>query len=199
MTRPIADFITEEQLGRGAGEPLADRECGGCTQCCTVLGIDSPGLRKDRCVPCHHLAAGGGGCGIYDDRPAVCREYLCLWRVLREVPEEARPDRCGVLFTYHPNRAHRALIQSAIVASATNGPRDFDHPAVRSALDTLIAAETMPVYLEHGGRWVMVFPDAALADAMLHPEATANPHLLDRAEALRRKWAISAAARYARP
>jgi Fe-S-cluster containining protein len=198
MIRPIADFITEQQLGPWIGEPLPDRQCGGCTRCCTALGIDSPGLRKDRGVPCRHLAA-GGGCGIYGDRPAVCREYLCLWRVAEELPEEARPDRCGVLFAYGRNRAHEALCAYAIVASATRGPDDFDHPTARAALDTLIAAEAMPVYLEYGGRWVMVFPDAALADAMLHPEATADPYLRDRAAALRRNWDISAAAREARP
>lgn len=197
MIRPIADFITEEQLGPGGGERLADRQCGGCTQCCIVLGIDSPGLKKDRGTPCRHL--GRGGCGIYRDRPAVCREYLCLWRVLEELPEAARPDRCGVLFTYHRNRAHEALSRYAIVASAANGPGDFDHPAARAALDALIAAEAMPVYLEHRGQRVMVFPDAALADAMLEPGAAMPQHLRDRAMALRRRWDISAAAREARP
>jgi hypothetical protein len=85
------------------------------------------------------------------------------------------------------------------LARPANGPADFDHPAARAALDVLIAAEAMPVHLEYRGQRMMVFPDPALADAMLHPETTGHRHLLERAAALRRKWEMSAPAGEARP
>ena len=50
------------------------RECDGCTACCTVL--DVPGLcgRGERC---EHQ--GDDGCGIYSQRPDVCRQWQCQW------------------------------------------------------------------------------------------------------------------------
>jgi hypothetical protein len=193
MVRPIADFITDAQLGPRPGEPLPHRQCDGCVQCCIALGIEHPELRKPPNVPCPHLAS-AGGCGIYSDRPSVCRLYQCLWRLMKELPDEARPDKCGVVFSFHWNRTQPDLFEYSIVATAVNAPSDFDHPAARAALDTLVGAEAMPVWLDHSGRRHLLFPDAELADAILHPATTTHRHLVERAAALRRKWEISAAA-----
>jgi len=74
---------------------LAKRHCGPCTACCVVLKIDVPELRKKARVPCRHLTA--SGCGIYAKRPAVCREFLCGWRLFEELGDDWRPDLSGVL------------------------------------------------------------------------------------------------------
>jgi hypothetical protein len=197
MARPIADFISETQLGPEIGEPLAHRSCDGCVQCCIVLGIKAPELKKDPGVRCRHLA--GAGCGIYRDRPVVCREFLCLWRLLDDLPEAARPHDCGVLFTYQWNHAPDALCNWSIVGVAVNGLDDFDHPATRAALDALTEVAAMPIHLEHRGRRFQIFPDEQLTDAIRRPETTQHRHLLERAAALRRKWETSAAARQPGP
>ena len=72
---------------------MSERSCGECSLCCTLLRVDE--LEKLGGTPCaHQLAA--GGCGIYPERPGICREYHCLW--LRGGLEEAdRPDRLGAV------------------------------------------------------------------------------------------------------
>ena len=75
--------------------PLPGRECGSCTSCCVELAIDAPDLTKPDGCECPHLIA-GAGCGIYADRPALCRNWYCGWR-MGALSEAMRPDRSGVL------------------------------------------------------------------------------------------------------
>lgn len=87
---------------RAAGGPRPPRErtCGECRACCVVLGFeareDESPFRKPAGTPCHHLVR--IGCGIYHDRPPVCRRFECGWLVAPNLPDALRPDRCGVLF-----------------------------------------------------------------------------------------------------
>ncbi|MDE2184352.1 MAG: YkgJ family cysteine cluster protein [Alphaproteobacteria bacterium] len=72
------------------------RSCGACTACCIEPTIDSPELKKPPGVRCPSCT--GKGCAVYEARPAVCREYHCLWRMtLLDLGEEWRPDRSGVM------------------------------------------------------------------------------------------------------
>ena len=171
------------------GDALAKRSCGGCVECCIAMNVDTPELRKEQGVPCRHLAS--GGCGIYQTRPTICREWFCVWRFLPELPEAARPDRCGVMFTYEfaPD-ATAPFAQHYIQAVALHSLDAFAHPDTQSALAILIADEAMPVWLAFGGRKTMAFPDTALADALLHPGTTAHTHLLEKAVELRQKWKL---------
>lgn len=73
------------------------RSCGGCNVCCTVMTVTP--LNKPGGAVCPHQTE--AGCGIYEDRPGVCRAWHCMWvrdngRVFRE---EERPDKSGVFFT----------------------------------------------------------------------------------------------------
>lgn len=70
------------------------RPCGDCTMCCRILPV--PQLRKPAGRTCTHCRV-GQGCGIYADRPPVCRTWQCLWSTSPDLPEELRPDRCGVM------------------------------------------------------------------------------------------------------
>jgi Fe-S-cluster containining protein len=72
----------------------AKRDCGTCDVCCWALAISQ--LKKPAGKPCLHLRALPlGGCGIYDTRPKVCRDFLCLWK-LGVTAEANRPDKLGV-------------------------------------------------------------------------------------------------------
>lgn len=73
---------------------LHKRRCGPCTACCVSLKIEAPELAKKAGEPCRHLKA---GCGIYEGRPGVCREFLCGWRLFEEFGDDWRPDLSGVL------------------------------------------------------------------------------------------------------
>jgi len=52
------------------------RSCGTCTLCCKVLAVDE--LKKPHGKWCAHCKT-GQGCGIYDTRPAECRDFRCTW------------------------------------------------------------------------------------------------------------------------
>ena len=70
--------------------PIAGRECGECTLCCSVLLIDAPEIQKDAGIRCLHCDQ---GCVIYEQRPAVCRDFYCAWRTMAIFDEAWRPDR----------------------------------------------------------------------------------------------------------
>jgi hypothetical protein len=71
----------------------AGRRCGGCTACCTVMGVaEVPTPFYSRCP--HECA---GGCAVYDKRPGACRDFYCEWLVGAFAAED-RPDRLGLLF-----------------------------------------------------------------------------------------------------
>jgi hypothetical protein len=73
--------------------------CGTCIACCRV-----PFIRHDAnagggaCVNCT-----GDGCAVYFNRPKPCRDFSCHWHASQsrndKMPDDMRPDRCGVLFT----------------------------------------------------------------------------------------------------
>jgi hypothetical protein len=65
-----------------------------------ALPEDSP-FEKPYGVPCQHLIQ--IGCGIYEERPPVCRRFACGWLLAPNLPEALRPDRCGVLFCTNSN------------------------------------------------------------------------------------------------
>jgi hypothetical protein len=72
------------------------RTCGSCTACCQELTIETDTLRKVQGVRCEHCTL-GGGCGIYDQRPDVCREFYCQWRRYAWLDDTWRPDRSQML------------------------------------------------------------------------------------------------------
>lgn len=72
-------------------------DCLKCGTCCTAPDIKA--LEKPLGVRCSHLDD-AGLCGIYDERPAVCRGYrpdeLCLRIAAPTLPE--RVDKYLALF-----------------------------------------------------------------------------------------------------
>lgn len=68
------------------------RECGGCTSCCKLLGIDE--LAKPQDEWCKHCNI-GVGCKIWhgEGYPPSCKVYQCLWLQQETIPERWRPDK----------------------------------------------------------------------------------------------------------
>jgi hypothetical protein len=71
------------------------KRCGECTACCVALRVDTPEFKKEGGLACQHLTA--KGCGIYQTRFKICREFLCGWLLFPELDEGWRPDRSGIL------------------------------------------------------------------------------------------------------
>lgn len=72
---------------------LQERECGGCTECCDLLGV--PEFGKKAHQGCQ-FADRGTGCRVYRVRPRSCRRFDCLWKQ-GWFDEAERPDRTGVI------------------------------------------------------------------------------------------------------
>jgi hypothetical protein len=73
---------------------IPGKACGSCMMCCTALEIIE--FSKPPGVPCSNCVA-SGGCAIYAARPAVCREFECLWLTERSLPPNMRPDLIGTI------------------------------------------------------------------------------------------------------
>jgi hypothetical protein len=77
---------------------VADRVCGECTACCTVMAVGA--LYKASYRRCSHDS---GCCAVYASRPKPCRAWCCSWLLGRiEGDERQRPDKLGLMFTLEP-------------------------------------------------------------------------------------------------
>ena len=83
----MAELSADPERARRA----AERSCGPCSACCTVLRVDE--LGKPAGVDCTHQRV-GGGCRIHETRPPICRGYHCLW-LQGGLEDDERPDRTG--------------------------------------------------------------------------------------------------------
>ena len=76
------------------------RECGECTLCCKLMGIDS--LDKPAGVWCAHCRP-ARGCGIYEGRPQECRNFICGYLLMPEVDERWKPSVCKFVISAQDN------------------------------------------------------------------------------------------------
>ncbi|MCR3690974.1 MULTISPECIES: YkgJ family cysteine cluster protein [Citrobacter] len=112
---------------------VSGRNCNECDVCCTYLRIEKPELTKKADVRCPHLSE-QRGCGIYDERPDVCRTWYCGWRIMPFLRDDMRPDHSKILikqdeagFVFQPLQAENAKnlthenVLEAIGALVSNG------------------------------------------------------------------------------
>jgi len=123
----------------------ADRACGDCTACCTVLAVSE--LQKPMRWACNHVSC--SGCGVYESRPGSCRVFNCLWlRGAISGDDSRRPDRLGLLFDCFRSSITNEL--RFVVFELWNGA--FDEPAGAALLAEL--ARTREVQLSYrDGSW----------------------------------------------
>ena len=69
-------------------------ECDGCTLCCELFQIaEIDKLANEMCQFCD-----GRGCTIHGKHPKTCKEFLCMYAQVKDVPVELRPDKSKVIF-----------------------------------------------------------------------------------------------------
>lgn len=159
------------------GALVPERGCGSCVACCDILNIDEPELQKPANVLCRHNT--GSSCGIYADRPNVCRTYFCLWRRMPELPDECRPDRLGIVFSIDRNvPARNPFEQFFVVGRALRDVDAFETPAAAAALDIFIQEGSLPVWLSYGGNKSLAYPAKPLVEAINNPWGTVWSHLV---------------------
>src|SRR5215469_11521929 len=83
-----------------------ERSCGSCSLCCKLLAIEGVEERPGW-TWCRHCRPGRGGCGIYDDRPQACRNFVCGW-LSGGLDGVLNPER------WHPAKARMMLTAEAV-------------------------------------------------------------------------------------
>lgn len=160
----MATYSFRYQLQPAPASRPAARACGDCIACCQQLRIDSPQLQKAGGVLCPNCT--GRGCGIYAERPQVCRDWLCTWMRAPEIPDDFRPDLLGVMFSFEAQPGSANLFERRyFVGRYLRDPSQVDIARVEQVIDYLArASHHVPVWLSHGGEMRLVHPRKPLAD-----------------------------------
>ena len=72
MSEDLATPSSDDLIARAAARVVGGRACGSCTLCCKVIAVTD--FNKLPGVWCAHCVR-GKGCGIYETRPQICRDY----------------------------------------------------------------------------------------------------------------------------
>jgi len=127
--------------------PTTERTCGECTACCVVLTIEEPPIEKQANEPCRFLCQDGGGCGIYAERPELCRGFKCLWLFSSVIPEVFRPDRCGLMVRLvdkdGSGRVER--LEDGVLTVHETRPQALHEDAAQELLTRLMLTLPLPV------------------------------------------------------
>ena len=83
---PSEAFIAGQTASTG-------RSCGSCSLCCKLLQVNDSPFFKPAGKWCEHCRPGNGGCAIYDQRPELCRAWVCGWLLHPTVGDEWQPTR----------------------------------------------------------------------------------------------------------
>jgi hypothetical protein len=147
------------------GPVLPDRACGDCTVCCTVLTVNTPEFAKPAGTPCVHLEA--HGCGIHAVRPRICRTWFCAWRRIANIPDEARPDRSGLLVSLNfVDQPQNCLEGVAINVRVLEGSDAIANGMAATVLDS-VCDRLVPVWFSDGTRKMLMHPEDDVARLVL--------------------------------
>lgn len=132
-------------------ETLPRNDCGTCTYCCHVMKVKE--LNKPANTACTHCVE-GSGCTIYNDRPASCRQYECLWfrsqQFDKPLSPGLRPDQCRVVIGTINNGNEIVLYTEPAHRNA------WQEPAFSEALG-LFVTRGIPVYVSENDQLRRIF------------------------------------------
>ena len=173
---------------------VRDRTCGTCTVCCRVLEIKT--LGKPAGTLCEHNT--GAACGIYQNRPAACAKWHCLWRKVEALPDELRPDRSEVMFSLETApTSEDPFLRARIVGRALHGPDAFERWEAIEAIGMFVREGSLPVWTAFGSVASLIYPEPTradhLRDAIRHPHAARNRGHEEEAAAWRLRLGYGAA------
>ena len=169
------------------GPVLADRDCGDCTACCTELTVDTPEFAKPAGTPCIHLCE--QGCGIHAVRPRICRTWFCAWRRGASLPDEARPDRSGLLVSLNFVDAPQNCLEGvSINVRVLAGSDAIANGMAATVLDS-VCDQLVPVWFSDGSEKMLMHPDNAVAGFVISGD-TAPAHLHAEVAAWRERYGV---------
>jgi hypothetical protein len=172
------------------GPVLADRVCGECMACCTILTVNTPEFKKPAGTPCEHLTS--NGCGIHAVRPPICRSWFCAWRRVASMPDEARPDRSGLLVSLNFEREPRNCFEGVSVSVRKLPGSDAIESGMAAIVLDSLCDGLVPVWFSDGSKKMLMHPDPEVAGLVLSGES-APSHLQDEVAAWREQYGVFAA------
>jgi hypothetical protein len=108
------------------------------------------------------------------------------------LPDELRPDKCGVVFWLDRQVPPRTPFDRIFIAGlAIETPAAFSRPDVKAAIDLFARQIQLPIWLAFGGERRLVYPDPAMQDAILNPHTTPWQSLVPAALAWRKKYGMN--------
>ena len=171
------------------GPVLGDRSCDDCTVCCTVLNVDTPDFKKPAETPCVHLSS--HGCGVHAVRPRICRTWFCAWRRVAGMPNEARPDRSGLLvslsFVRKPQNCFEGV---SINVRLLAGSKAIEEGMAAKVLDS-VCDQLVPVWFSNGSKKMLMHPDNDIAHHVISG-TPAPTHLQSEVRAWRERYGLFA-------
>lgn len=152
--------------------PSLDNKCGTCTMCCKILFVNE--LKKPKNTWCEHCAI-GTGCKVYQDRPASCAGFKCLWLQSQEgfqkLPFKLRPDKCKVVL-------HQSADEKNVVARVDpNYPNAWREKDIGLMLGKL--TERYFVLVDNGREYWMLKDGQARQARMSPVDEDGNETFLD--------------------
>lgn len=171
------------------GPVLQDRACGDCTECCTVLTVDAPGLAKPAGTPCVHLTA--RGCGIHAVRPGICRTWFCAWRRVASLPDDARPDRSGLLVSLNFVREPQNCLEGVSINVRVLAGSDAIETGMAATVLDRLCDQLVPVWFSDGSKKMLMHPANDVARLVISGDP-APGHLHDEVAAWRARYSVFA-------
>ena len=122
------------------------RECGECGECCFTLGIKE--LSKPERKSCKHFC---GGCEIYEDRPASCADWNCMW-LKGHLPQSQRPDKTNIVFHLPDSETSRSWGGRLVLASESKPSSSKFRSAEKSIRKLFRSGNNIMITRFDGGR-----------------------------------------------
>jgi hypothetical protein len=141
-------------LGRQNVEALVPgRSCGTCSLCCKVYAVTE--LKKPSGRWCVHSVT-GGGCNNHENRPEVCRQFFCSWRLDPNLGPEWKPEVCR--FVLSADSKYQALTASVDPGMPLAWKREPYYSVLKKFSEVLFRIDRK-VLVCHYGRVTVILPD----------------------------------------
>jgi hypothetical protein len=148
---PQGETITQPRT-RG---PVRGRSCGTCSLCCKLIHVAE--LNKPMGQWCPHCLK-SGGCGIYETRPNVCRDWFCEWIANPNIGDEWRPLSTKMVMIVVNDGGAQKLVVHVDQGSPLAWKKEPHYSDIkRWASEFLERGGMVNIYV--GGRVVVVLPD----------------------------------------
>jgi len=135
--------------------PVLGRSCGTCSLCCKLIHVEE--LNKPMGQWCPHCRK-SSGCGIYETRPNVCRDWFCDWIANPNISDDWRPLHCKMVLICVVDGGARKLVVHVDGGSPLAWTKEPYYSQLKRWAGQFLAEGGM-VNIYVGNRVIVVLPD----------------------------------------